>query len=115
MGSMLDGGEANAEQVHERMQERTSTSLRDVCAPTGKGPRAKQKATAGATAAVAIFHFQLQHLGRSSGRCSIAVAAYRHCEKLTDDRTGLVHDYTRKAGGAEVFVLAPDDAPDWVH
>lgn len=35
---------------------------------------------------------------RSSGRSSVAAAAYRAGARLTDDRTGLAHDYTEKKG-----------------
>ena len=35
---------------------------------------------------------------RSSGKSSVAAAAYRACEKIVDDRTGLTHDYTNKGG-----------------
>lgn len=64
---------------------------------------------------MAIFHLSAQIIGRTAGRSSVAAAAYRHGERLVDERTGLVHDYSRKAGVSEVVVLAPDNAPGWVH
>lgn len=64
---------------------------------------------------MAIFHLSAQIIGRTAGRSSVAAAAYRHGERLVDERTGLVHDYTRKSGVTEVVVLAPANAPEWVH
>ena len=64
---------------------------------------------------MAIFHLSAQMIGRSAGRSSVAAAAYRHGGRLVDERTGLVHDYTDKAGVTEVVVLAPANAPEWVH
>ena len=62
---------------------------------------------------MAIFHLSAQVISRSSGRSSVAAAAYRHCARLTDTRTGLVHDYRRKRGGGDWFFLAPPTAPAW--
>ena len=31
------------------------------------------------------------------------------------EREGRLHDYSRKAGVAETFIVAPEDAPDWVQ
>jgi len=31
-----------------------------------------------------------------------------------DERYGAAHDYTRKTGVAASFILAPDNAPDWM-
>lgn len=64
---------------------------------------------------MAIFHFSAQMIGRSTGRSSVAAAAYRHAERLEDERTGLVHDYTQKAGVVEVVVMAPSNAPAWAQ
>jgi len=64
---------------------------------------------------MAIFHLSAQIIGRTAGRSSVAAAAYRHGERLVDERTGLVNDYTHKSGVTEVVVLAPANAPEWVH
>jgi MobA/MobL family protein len=52
-------------------------------------------------------------VGRSAGRSAPAAAAYRHAECLTDERTGLVHDYTRKQGVETSLLLLPEGAPAW--
>jgi len=64
---------------------------------------------------MAIFHLSAQIIGRTAGRSAVAAAAYRHGERLVDERTGLIHDYTAKAGVTEVVILAPDNAPGWVQ
>lgn len=47
---------------------------------------------------MAIFHCQAKPISRSAGRSATGAAAYRAGEKLKDERTGAVHDYTRKQG-----------------
>jgi len=64
---------------------------------------------------VAIFHLSAQILKRSAGRSATAAAAYRAHERIEDERTGLTHDYTRRRGEVEAFILTPDIAPDWAH
>nr|WP_304220582.1 MobQ family relaxase [Fredinandcohnia onubensis] len=64
---------------------------------------------------MAIYHFAVQVIGRSSGRSATAAAAYRAHEKIEDERTGLMHDYTRRQGDFETFILAPKHAPSWVY
>ena len=45
---------------------------------------------------MASFHLAVKAIGRSAGRSATAAAAYRAGVEITDERTGLVHDYTRK-------------------
>lgn len=56
---------------------------------------------------MAIFHASTKTISRSQGRSAVAAAAYRSASVLTDDRTGLVHDYTRKGGVVHAEVIAP--------
>jgi hypothetical protein len=56
---------------------------------------------------MAIFHFSAQQISRGAGRSAVAAAAYRACEKLTDARTGLVHDFRRKRGRDLAAVVLP--------
>jgi len=44
------------------------------------------------------LHASAKQVGRSSGRSSVAAAAYRSATLMVDERTGLVHDYTKKSG-----------------
>jgi len=64
---------------------------------------------------LAIYHCSVKVISRSQGRSATGAAAYRSGEKITDERTGLVHDYTRKSGIDYADILAPIDAPSWVH
>ena len=60
---------------------------------------------------MAIFHFSAKVIGRSSGRSSVAAAAYRAGEKLQDERIDRAHDFTDKAGVVHSEVLLPEGAP----
>ena len=60
---------------------------------------------------MAIYHMEVKPVSRSSGRSSVAAAAYRNGTELVDERTGLVHDYTRKQGVEYAEIIAPDRQP----
>jgi ATP-dependent exoDNAse (exonuclease V) alpha subunit len=62
---------------------------------------------------VAIFHLSVKPISRSTGRSATAAAAYRSGEKITDERTGEIHDYTRKGGVESADIVLPDGAPEW--
>lgn len=59
------------------------------------------------------IHAHTKQVQRSSGRSSVAAAAYRSAERLIDERTGLVHDYTDKRGVEHSRIYTPENAPDW--
>ncbi|MEM1150788.1 MAG: MobQ family relaxase [Pseudomonadota bacterium] len=62
---------------------------------------------------MASYHLSVKTIKRSAGRTATAAAAYRVGERIECQREGRVHDYTRKQGIEETFILAPKDAPDW--
>ena len=62
---------------------------------------------------MAIYYFNASVISRSAGRSATASAAYRAAEKIKDSRTGEVHDYRKKKGVDEKFILAPSVAPSW--
>jgi hypothetical protein len=64
---------------------------------------------------MAIYYLNVQIISRSTGRTATGAAAYRAGEKIVDDRTGLVFDYTRRRGEIETEILAPDNAPAWAQ
>ena len=64
-------------------------------------------------AAAAYYHCSVASVSRARGRSVIAAAAYRAGEKLTDESTGAVHDYTRRKGVLDAFLVLPDTAPAW--
>lgn len=59
---------------------------------------------------MAIFHMSAQTISRSKGHSSVAAAAYRHGEKLTDEHTGEIHDYSKKKGISDSVILIPEGA-----
>lgn len=64
---------------------------------------------------MASFHLAVKTVSRSAGRTATAAAAYRAGVEIADERTGVVHDYTRKQGIEHREIVAPADAPLWVH
>ena len=72
--------------------------------------RAKPKAKA---TPVAIYHLSVKAVSRSAGRSATAAAAYRAGCSITDERTGEIHDYTRKGGVESADIVLPDGAPEW--
>ena len=64
---------------------------------------------------MAIYHLSVKAISRSAGRSATAAAAYRAATRIQDERTGLVHDYSRKAGVLHREIVAPDDAPAWAR
>jgi MobA/MobL family len=57
--------------------------------------------------AVAIYHLHVKAFSRSSGRSATASAAYRAGEKIIDQRTKEVHDYSKKRGIEETALVIP--------
>lgn len=62
---------------------------------------------------MAIFHLDIKTLSRSQGRSATAAAAYRSATRIVDERTGEVHDYSRRKGVVIAGVFLPKDAPAW--
>jgi len=56
-----------------------------------------------------IFHCSVICISRGKGRSATAAAAYRAAEKIIDERTGLVHDYTHKQGVVHKEIMTPKD------
>ena len=47
---------------------------------------------------MAIYHLSVKPISRSSGRSSVAAAAYRSADKLHNARDGVTHDYSKRQG-----------------
>ena len=62
---------------------------------------------------MASYHLQVKTIKRSAGRSATAAAAYRSAEAILCAREGRMHDYTRKSGVEENFIVLPNGAPDW--
>ncbi len=57
---------------------------------------------------MASYHCSIKPVSRGSGRSSTAAAAYRAGVCLADERTGEVHDYTRKQGIEHTELVLPE-------
>jgi len=64
---------------------------------------------------MASYHLSVKTIKRSAGRSVVAAAAYRVGERIECQREGRVHDYTRKQGIEETFIVAPETAPTWAQ
>lgn len=62
---------------------------------------------------MAIYHCSTKPLSRSSGRSSVAAAAYRAGDCLLDERQGIEHNYTRRSGVIHSELVLPDDVGEW--
>lgn len=62
---------------------------------------------------MAIFHCNAHPIGRGSGRSIVAAAAYITASKITDERTGLIHNFRNKSGVIFAEIMPPNDAPSW--
>ena len=56
---------------------------------------------------MASYHCSIKPVSRGNGRSSTAAAAYRAGVCITDERTGEVHDYTRKKGVEYTELVLP--------
>lgn len=64
---------------------------------------------------MAIYSLHTKIISRSSGRSSIGASAYRSGEKLSNERDGLIHDYTKRKDVIHKEIIAPDNAPGWAN
>ena len=62
---------------------------------------------------MASYHLAVKTVSRSTGRSAPAAAAYRAGAEIADERTGIVHDYTRKQGVEHSAIVLPSGAPEW--
>src|SRR3546814_8318072 len=67
------------------------------------------------TCALPIFyHLAVKSVSRSTGRSAVAAVAYRAGVALENERDGLVHDYTRRSGVEDAFIVVPEGA-EWAQ
>jgi len=60
---------------------------------------------------VAIFHLSVKIISRSKGQSAIASAAYRSGQRLVDQETGQIKDFTHKRGVQYSEIQLPEQAP----
>jgi len=56
---------------------------------------------------MAICYFDTKSISRGAGRSAIAAAAYRAGERLRDERTGLLHNYSRREDVSHKEIVLP--------
>ncbi len=61
---------------------------------------------------MASYHLRANIISRSSGRSSVAAAAYRAGVEITNNRDGLTHDYSNREGVVHSEIMLPDNAPE---
>ena len=64
---------------------------------------------------MAIYHLSVKTVSRSAGRSATAAAAYRAGVSITDQRTGEIHDYSRKSGVQSATLVVPGEAAGWAN
>ena len=67
---------------------------------------------------MAIYHLSVKTISRSAGRSVTAAAAYRAAEKIVNERTGEIHDYTHKQGVEKdplPRLFLPPGSPEWAN
>jgi hypothetical protein len=57
---------------------------------------------------MAIYHCSIKTFSRSKGQSAPSAAAYRAGVSLSDERTGEVHDYTRRSGVEYTELMLPE-------
>ena len=70
-------------------------------------PTNQKRSTARRENIVALYSASVKPVSRSSGRSAVAAAAYRNAERITNERTGEIHDYTRRSGVDHCQSFAP--------
>jgi len=65
---------------------------------------------------MAIYHLAMKPISRSSGRSSVAAAAYRAGAHLINARDGQTHDFTRRAGVVHAEIVLPNgSSAEWAR
>lgn len=64
---------------------------------------------------MAIFHMSAKTVSRGKGQSAIAKAAYNAREKLRDEQTSEIKDYSHAGGVVFSGIFAPKDAPAWAR
>ena len=64
---------------------------------------------------MSICHLKAQIISRRDGGNAVAAAAYRSASRLTDEASGIIHDFRRKRGVAHTEIMGPPNAPEWIY
>lgn len=77
-------------------------------------PKNKKEKEKNKEVAMAIYHLSFKICKRSDGKSSVYLSAYQNRNKIIDNRTGAVWDYSKKDGFDGSIILAPPEAPGWL-
>jgi hypothetical protein len=64
---------------------------------------------------MAVYHFNAKIVKRSEGHSAVAGAAYISASKMYEERTGIMHDYSRKRGVVHTEIIAPETTNSWMY
>ncbi|WP_323040056.1 Ti-type conjugative transfer relaxase TraA [Gemmobacter sp.] len=65
---------------------------------------------------MAIYHLSMKPVSRAGGRSAVASMAYRAGEKLTNERDGITHNFSRKQGVEHAEIVLPEGvSADWAR
>jgi hypothetical protein len=64
---------------------------------------------------MSIYHLRAQIISRRDGGNAVAAAASRSASCLTDEASGINHDFRRKRGVAHTEIMGPPNAPEWIY
>ena len=56
---------------------------------------------------MAIFHFDIRPIKRSTGQQATGAAAYRAGERIRDERTGKLHNFSRRTDVRHAEIVLP--------
>lgn len=60
---------------------------------------------------MAVYHCSVKTIKRSAGRSATAASAYRSGTEIVDEKTGEIHDYTKKSGVVHSQIMTPTNCP----
>lgn len=60
---------------------------------------------------MAIYHMSIKNISRGKGKTAIAAASYRAGTILTDNETGITHNYAKKSEVIYTEIILPEHAP----
>lgn len=63
---------------------------------------------------MAIYSLHAKYFSRAKGQSSVAAAAYRHGVSLTDERTSITHDYSKRSDAIFSELSLPENSPLWM-
>lgn len=65
---------------------------------------------------MAIYHCSIKSVSRATGRSAVAAAAYRAGVRLTNERDGRLHDFTKRGGVEHAGIILPTNCKaEWAR